>query len=64
MAEALPWVKQWHADLDPTFGMSLADFCSAQLEERMTQLNVSTTDLKAWRPTSATRGRRAVKENA
>ncbi|MEN8582147.1 BREX-2 system adenine-specific DNA-methyltransferase PglX [Burkholderia sp. RS01] len=64
MAEVLPWVKQWHADLDPTFGMSMADFCSAQLEERMTQLNVSTTDLKAWRPAPATRSRRAIKENA
>lgn len=64
MAEVLPWVKQWHADLDPTFGMSMADFCSAQLEERMTQLNVSTTDLKAWCPAAATRGRRAIKENA
>ena len=64
MDEVLPWIGQWHADLDPTFGMSMADFCSAQLEERMTQLNVSTTDLKAWRPAAATRGRRAIKENA
>lgn len=64
MAEVLPWVKQWHADLDPTYGMSMAEFCSAQLEERMTQLNVSTADLKAWRPAPATRGRRTVKENA
>lgn len=64
MAEALPWVKQWHADLDPTFGMSMADFCAAQLEERMIQLHLSTTDLLAWRPTNAVRGRRAVKENA
>ena len=64
MAEVLPWVKQWHADLDPTFGMSMADFCSAQLEERMIQVSVSTTDLKAWRPAPATRGRRAIKENA
>lgn len=64
MAEVLPWVKQWHTDIDPTFGMSMADFCSAQLEERMTQLNVSTTDLKAWRPAPATRGRRTVKEKA
>jgi hypothetical protein len=64
MAEVLPWVRQWHADLDPTFGMSMADFCSAQLDERMTQLNVSTIELKAWRPAPATRGRRAIKENA
>ncbi|MFX1822063.1 BREX-2 system adenine-specific DNA-methyltransferase PglX [Pseudarthrobacter sp. CC4] len=64
MAEVLPWVEQWHGDLDPNFGMSMAEFCSGQLEERMTQLNVSNTDLKAWRPATATRGRRAVKENA
>ncbi|MDV2977863.1 UNVERIFIED_CONTAM: BREX-2 system adenine-specific DNA-methyltransferase PglX [Actinomycetes bacterium ARC8] len=64
MAELLPWIKQWHGDLDPNFGMSMADFCSAQLEERMTQLNVSATDLKAWRPATSTRGRRAAKENA
>lgn len=64
MAEVLPWVRQWHADLDPTFGMSMAEFCSAQLEERMALLNVSMTDLKAWRPAAATRGRRTVKENA
>lgn len=64
LAEVLPWVKQWHTDIDPTFGMSMADFCSAQLEERMTQFNVSTSDLKAWRPAPATRGRRTAKEKA
>ena len=64
MAEVLPWVRQWHADLDPSFGMSMADFCTGQLEERMTQLNLTATDLKAWRPATAPRGRRALKENA
>ena len=29
LAELQPWVEQWHAELDPTYGMSLADFCSA-----------------------------------
>lgn len=64
MAELLPWVKQWHSDIDPTFGMSMADFCVGQLEERMTQLNLSNDDLKSWRPAAATRGRRTLKENA
>lgn len=64
MAELLPWVRQWHSDIDPTFGMSMADFCAAQLEERMTQLNLSNDDLKGWRPTASTRGRRMLKENA
>ena len=64
MAEVLPWGKQWHADLDPSFGMSMADFCTGQLEERMTQLNLTAADLKAWRPATAPRGRRTIKENA
>ncbi|WP_091607349.1 BREX-2 system adenine-specific DNA-methyltransferase PglX [Arthrobacter koreensis] len=64
MAEVLPWVKQWHADLDPSFGMSMAVFCTGQLEERMTQLNLAAADLKAWRPATAARGRRTTKENA
>lgn len=64
MAEVLPWVRQWHQELDPTFGVSMADFCSTQLEDRMTQLGTTLDDLKTWRPTAAARGRRIKKENA
>jgi hypothetical protein len=58
MAELLPWVKQWHADIDPAFGVSMADFCAQQLEERAAQIDRSTNQLKAWRPTTPARGRR------
>jgi len=27
LAELQPWVEQWHADVDPTYGVSLAAFC-------------------------------------
>lgn len=58
MGEILPWVEQWHADIDPAYGVSMADFCAQQFEERAAQIDRSQDQLKAWRPTSPTRGRR------
>ena len=31
MAELQPWVEQWHAEIDPLFGISPAAFCGEQL---------------------------------
>lgn len=58
MGEILPWVKQWHADIDPAYGVSMADFCAQQFEERAAQIDRSHDQLKAWRPTTLTRDRR------
>jgi len=59
LAELQPWVEQWHADVDPTYGVSLAAFCREQLTARMSQVGKSLQDLSAWRPASPTRGRRS-----
>lgn len=65
MDELLPWVRQWHQDIDPAYGTSMALFCTEQLEQRRTALGVTTHQLKAWRPPTSTRGRRAtIKETA
>ena len=29
LAELQPWVEQWHAEVDPTYGVNLADFCAS-----------------------------------
>lgn len=58
MGEILPWVKQWHADIDPAYGVSMADFCAQQFEERAAQIDRSHDQLKAWRPPTPARGRR------
>ena len=36
LAELQPWVTQWHSDIDPTYGMSMATFCEQQLTDRAT----------------------------
>lgn len=56
--ELMPWVQQWHADLDPAYGVSLGDFAAQEVEQRRARLGVAFDDLAAWRPPKATRGRR------
>lgn len=59
MAELQPWVEQWHAAIDPLFGVSPAAFCGEQLREHSQSLGVTRDDLARWRPAPTTRGRRA-----
>ncbi|ALU39040.1 DNA methylase [Kocuria flava] len=56
--ELLPWVQQWHAELDPAYGVSLGDFAAQEVEQRRARLGVALDDLVAWRPPKATRGRK------
>ena len=58
LAELQPWVEQWHAEVDPTYGVSLAAFCREQLTTRASQVGKSLEELATWRPVTPTRGRR------
>jgi hypothetical protein len=64
LAELQPWVDQWHSDVDPTLGLSLASYCASQLSERMVQVGTTLDDLAAWRPEPAARGRKPRKATA
>jgi hypothetical protein len=57
LTEVLPWVKQWHGEIDPTFGQSPADAFTTYLEGRQRDLGLSDEALKDWRPPKVTRGR-------
>ncbi len=58
LAELQPWVEQWHADVDPAYGVSLAVFCREQLAARSAQVGKTLAELAAWRPGPAAHGRR------
>ncbi len=58
LAELQPWVEQWHSEVDPTYGVSLAAFTREQLAQRMTQVGRSLEELAAWRPEQSPRGRK------
>lgn len=57
LAEVLPWVRQWHDDVDPEFGQSWADAYTGYLETQRLRYGVTDEHLADWRP-AITRGRR------
>jgi hypothetical protein len=58
LAEVLPWVRQWHGEVDPAFGVSPADAYAAYLDDQMRRCGASAADLAAWRPPARGRGGR------
>jgi hypothetical protein len=64
LAEMQPWVDQWHAEVDPGYGVSLAAFCREQLTARAAQVGRTLDELATWRPAPPVRGRVSTKKGA
>jgi hypothetical protein len=58
LAELQPWVEQWHGEVHPDYGVSLAAFCREQLGDRAAQVGKTLPELAAWDPKPSGRGRR------
>jgi hypothetical protein len=57
LAELLPWLRQWHAEVDPETGQSPADAFAGYLESALIKRGLSQDDLRNWRPPKSRRGR-------
>jgi hypothetical protein len=44
--ELLPWLKQWHNQLDPEFGLKMGDYYEEYVREEAKRFGKSLTDLK------------------
>ncbi|WP_322753660.1 BREX-2 system adenine-specific DNA-methyltransferase PglX [Frankia sp. Cas3] len=55
LGELLPWVGQWHPDVDPEFGVRPADAYTGFLDEQLLQLGLTRDDLTGWRPPARTK---------
>ncbi|WP_088964690.1 BREX-2 system adenine-specific DNA-methyltransferase PglX [Micromonospora purpureochromogenes] len=58
LREILPWVRQWHDEIDPLTGDLPADEYEGFLVERLARWHLTVEDLAGWRPPAAVRGRR------
>ncbi|GAA1228668.1 BREX-2 system adenine-specific DNA-methyltransferase PglX [Prauserella halophila] len=58
LAELQPWVRQWHHDTDPNYGVSLASFVDEELATRCTRAGTTAAELAAWRPAKPVRRKR------
>ena len=61
IAELAPWVRQWHDTTDPTYDLNLAEYIEEELHTRAAQVGRTLDELRAWRPSTPTRGRRPRK---
>ncbi len=48
--ELLPWLRQWHNDMDPTYGLGMGDFFANYIESRARELGNTLEDLRDWAP--------------
>ncbi|WKJ90177.1 BREX-2 system adenine-specific DNA-methyltransferase PglX [Methylomonas montana] len=54
--ELIPWLKQWHNEIDPEFGERLGDYYEGFLLEELRQLQLSRDELLTWEPPTTQRG--------
>lgn len=48
--ELLPWLKQWHNEIDPEYGERMGDYYEGFLLEELRLLEISPDQLAAWQP--------------
>jgi len=54
LIELLPWLEQWHNEVDPEFGVPMGDYFEGFVQEEARQLGKTTDEIKAWQPPQRT----------
>jgi hypothetical protein len=54
LIELLPWLKQWHNDVDPEFGMRMGNYFEGFIQEEARQMSKTLDQIKAWEPPKTT----------
>jgi hypothetical protein len=60
--ELLPWVVQWHPEIDDDMGVSLGDYLQGLFDAQLTRYGLTLSTVRAWQPPAPVRrprGRRA-----
>ena len=64
LQENLPWLKQWHNEVDPEYNQRLGDFFETWLHSQLSIFGLTEDDLRAWTPPGIKRGPRARRRTA
>ncbi|MGB8843779.1 MAG: BREX-2 system adenine-specific DNA-methyltransferase PglX [Aliidongia sp.] len=63
LLELVPWLRQWHNDLDRETGVHMGDYFAAFVADEARELSLTLADLRGWTPPAPVRrrgGRRAA----
>jgi hypothetical protein len=58
LLELIPWLKQWHNDLDPTYRIGMGDYFVGFVDEEARALGFTLDDVLAWQPPARNVSRR------
>jgi len=60
LLELVPWLKQWHNEMNPDFGARMGDYYESFVNDEARALQFTLDDLRAWKPpvTATKRGRK------
>lgn len=61
LVELEPWLKQWHREIEPEFGMSPAAMITQVLDSALSALSMTRDQATSWTPPAPGRGRSAKK---
>ncbi len=50
LLELIPWLQQWHNDLDPAYGIGLGDYFAGFVDEEARVLGFTLDDVRTWQP--------------
>jgi hypothetical protein len=65
LLELVPWLEQWHNELDPAFGARMGDYYRSFVTEEARALGFTLDDFRAWKPVAqATRKGRPRRQPA
>jgi hypothetical protein len=62
LQELLPWLKQWHNDLDPVHNERMGDYYAGFVADEARALGFTADDLRAWKPAVAPAKRGRMKK--
>lgn len=63
LRELLPWLRQWHNDIDPESQQRLGDYFTGFLDEQLRGLGLTEKQLTEWAPPARGRGRGRAPRN-
>ena len=58
LLQLLPWLKQWHNDLDPTYNLAMGDYFEAFIQDEARQIDKTLEEVRSWQPPAKTNRRR------
>ena len=60
LIELLPWLKQWHNEVDPEFNVPMGDYFEGFIQDEAHQMNKTVEEVRNWQPPKK-KGRRKRK---